>query len=366
MEQFLHRPITLLMMPRNTLGNVIAWILNAVSKAIQPSVMYSESAKEIWAYLATRFSQTNGPRIFQLRREILNLAQGLLTAVHKDYFRIVNHQELLFNDFGDRVAQLLHFELVAPVTKYLNNNVCREILIVNTHLLFPHSSSLCLERLHQVYKILEYVEWYQQENKLNPLPILLSKGVMYTSFLDLRHLCHHTIVAHQYTDADAHKWIKPPQPSREHLCEYQIRRDLLTEDEAFAFLKADSDGDYITYKGFCEALRHLNLVRHCNGLSAEEIQELWEQTDIDVNGVLAFKEFKERIWNATLSEQGLEARDDVINDTEQTIGFSVKNAVLFPTEVEKEMWPENYSLSDHARLTVVFSPVRMTCSRLTP
>eukprot|EP00268_Persea_americana_P001727 TRINITY_DN10521_c5_g1_i1.p1 TRINITY_DN10521_c5_g1~~TRINITY_DN10521_c5_g1_i1.p1 ORF type:complete len:123 (+),score=28.28 TRINITY_DN10521_c5_g1_i1:329-697(+) len=36
--------------------------------------------------------------------------------------------------------------------------------------------------------------------------------------------------------------------------------------------------------------------------------------------------------------------------------FNVKNAVLFPSEVEKGLWPENYSLSDHARLTVVFSP----------
>lgn len=49
---------------------------------------------------------------------------------------------------------------------------------------------------------------------------------------------------------------------------------------------------------------------------------------------------------------------------EQAVGFSVKNAVLFPPEVEKGRWPENYSLSDHARLTVVFSPIRMPCYRL--
>ncbi|KAL3653748.1 hypothetical protein CASFOL_003429 [Castilleja foliolosa] len=343
-------------------------------------------------YISVKLARTN------------NRGDGLLTAVHKDYFRIVNHQELLFNDFGDRVAQLLHVELVSPITKYLNNNVRQEILIVNTHLLFPHNSSLCLERLRQVYKILQYVESYQKENKLNPLPILLcgdwngsKRGHVY-KFLRSQGFVSSYDTAHQYTDADAHKWISH-RNHRGNICgvdfiwllnpnryrkllktswseavfgmfKYQIRRASLTEDDAFALLKADSDGDYITYKGFCEALRHLNLTGHCNGLSAEEIQDLWEQTDIDVNGVLDFKEFKERIWNATLSEQGLEvrddSRDDVINGTEQTIGFSVKNAVLFPTEVEKGMWPENYSLSDHARLTVVFSPVRMPCSRLTP
>lgn len=76
---------------------------------------------------------------------------GLLTAVHKDYFRVLNCRELLFNDCGDRVAQLLHVELATPFAQCRNNNDIRqEILIVNTHLLFPHDSSLCLVRLNQV------------------------------------------------------------------------------------------------------------------------------------------------------------------------------------------------------------------------
>ena len=75
---------------------------------------------------------------------------GLLTAVHKDYFRVINYRELLFNDCGDRVAQLLHVELATPASQYRNNDTCQEILIVNTHLLFPHDSSLCIVRLHQV------------------------------------------------------------------------------------------------------------------------------------------------------------------------------------------------------------------------
>lgn len=58
-----------------------------------------------------------------------------------------------------------------------------------------------------------------------------------------------------------------------------------------------------------------------------------------------------------------EENNDVSNgQRDQTIGFSVKNAVLFPHEVEKGKWPEDYSLSDHARLTVVFSPIQMLYS----
>lgn len=80
---------------------------------------------------------------------------------------------------------------------------------------------------------------------------------------------------------------------------------------------------------------------------------------------------QQRIWKATWSEQREEHSNEGKGKAgaeyrkEKAIGFSVKNAVLFPPEVEKGMWPENYSLSDHARLTVVFSPVKMPCSRLT-
>ena len=124
---------------------------------------------------------------------------GLLTAVHRNLFRVLNHRELLFNDFGDRVAQLLHVESAMP---YLQNRssscVQQQSLILNTHLVFPHDHSLSIVRLKQVcannypvsqyfrrvcinwplcqwqvYKILQYIEAYQEEHKLGPMPIIL-------------------------------------------------------------------------------------------------------------------------------------------------------------------------------------------------
>ncbi|EOY23736.1 hypothetical protein QUC31_008415 [Theobroma cacao] len=326
-----------------------------------------------------------------------NRGDGLLTAVHKDYFRVINYRELLFNDCGDRVAQLLHVELATPASQYRNNDTCQEILIVNTHLLFPHDSSLCIVRLHQVYKILQHVESYQKEYKLNPLPIILcgdwngsKRGHVY-KFLRSQGFESSYDTAHQYTDADAHKWVSHLN-HRGNVCgvdfiwllnpnryrkllktswseavfgmfKNQLRKASLTEDDAFAFLKADNDGDYVTYPGFCEALRQLNITGHRHGLSVEETKDLWVQADIDGNGVVDYKEFQQRIWKPTWSEH--RDSNESVDGKEQAIGFSVKNAVLFPPEVEKGRWPDNYSLSDHARLTVVFSPIRMPCSQLT-
>lgn len=54
---------------------VISWILNSVSKEISASIIFAESA-DIWEDLKDRFQQSNGPRIFQLRRELINHRQG--------------------------------------------------------------------------------------------------------------------------------------------------------------------------------------------------------------------------------------------------------------------------------------------------
>ncbi|XP_042490992.1 uncharacterized calcium-binding protein At1g02270 isoform X3 [Macadamia integrifolia] len=329
-----------------------------------------------------------------------NRGDGLFTAVNKDYFRVVSYRELLFNDFGDRVAQLLHVESVVPLSQNWSSFVQPEILIVNTHLLFPHNSSLSVVRLHQVYKILQYVESYQKENKLKPLPIILcgdwngsKRGHVY-KFLRSQGFVSSYDTAHQYTDseADAHKWVshsnhrgnicgvdfiwllnpdKYQKPLRRgwseavfSIIKCQIYKSSLAESDAFASLKADNHGDYITYSGFCKALGQLGLTGHPHGLSIQEMNDLWTHAVTDEIGAVDYKELQQQIWDSTKTEEVLnDIRVDVMRDTEkQAICLNVKNAVLFPPEVEKGMWPENYSLSDHARLTVVFSPVRMSCS----
>ncbi|XP_009401734.2 uncharacterized calcium-binding protein At1g02270 isoform X2 [Musa acuminata AAA Group] len=336
-----------------------------------------------------------------------NRGDGLLTAVHRDYFRILNHRELLFNDFGDRVAQLLDVESVVPFWHGQNSSIRQQLLIVNTHLLFPHDSTLCIVRLQQVYKILQYIETYQKEHNLEPMPVILcgdwngsKRGHVY-KFLRSQGFISSYDTVHQYTDsdADAHKWIshrnhrgnicgvdfiwllnpnKQRKPLRTSwneavfgIIKYLLRAASLTETSAFAFLKIDSPGDYITYSGFCQALYQLGLSGHPDGLSSEDTKVLWVQSDTDGNGVVDYVEFLQRIWNPKCSEQpeektvsGTKASPITGGETQQqqqAFGFDVKDAVLFPPEVERGMWPENYSLSDHAPLTVVFSPVKMPC-----
>ncbi|CAN8310961.1 unnamed protein product [Cochlearia groenlandica] len=344
---------------------------------------------------------TAGYTIFQLARTN-SRGDGLLTAIHKDYFKLVNYRELLFNDFGDRVAQLIHVKSVFPFPLNGEQDIQQEVLIVNTHLLFPHDSSLSIVRLHQVYKILEYLEAYLKENKLTHLPIILcgdwngsKRGHVY-KFLRSQGFISSYDVAHQYTDSDAHRWVSHrnhrgnicgvdfiwlcnPSNSRKPLrtswveavfsiIKYQLQKASIAEDNAFAFLGANKHSDSLTYPDFCQALQKINLTGIPHGLSFQETKELWVRADLDGNGVFDYDELK-KIWNMTMMNQSGYCKESVVHsekeeeeeEEEEAIGLKVNKAVLFPQEAEKGLWPENYSLSDHACLTVQFSPVKMIC-----
>ena len=54
---------------------VISSILNSISKDISVGIIFSESATDIWLDPKDRFQQSNGPRIFQLRCDMVNLTQ---------------------------------------------------------------------------------------------------------------------------------------------------------------------------------------------------------------------------------------------------------------------------------------------------
>ncbi|GAA0169995.1 hypothetical protein LIER_24358 [Lithospermum erythrorhizon] len=54
---------------------LIAWILRSIEPRLALSVPYFEEAKPLWDYLAKRFSVANGPRLQQLRVDIMHCRQ---------------------------------------------------------------------------------------------------------------------------------------------------------------------------------------------------------------------------------------------------------------------------------------------------
>lgn len=59
---------------------VISSILNSVSSEIRQSIVYFGTACEMWENLLTRYSQSDAPRIFHVRKSITLCTQGALSV----------------------------------------------------------------------------------------------------------------------------------------------------------------------------------------------------------------------------------------------------------------------------------------------
>ncbi|XP_078160840.1 uncharacterized protein LOC144556253 [Carex rostrata] len=59
---------------------VFSWLINALSKDLRESVVFVDTAQELWAELEERFSQGNGPRVFEIRCAISNTRQEQLSV----------------------------------------------------------------------------------------------------------------------------------------------------------------------------------------------------------------------------------------------------------------------------------------------
>lgn len=70
---------------------VVSWLLNSISKELANSILYIDTSADIWKNLHERFSQGNGPWIFQIQKSIASLSLGQEYCiephvVHKQYF----------------------------------------------------------------------------------------------------------------------------------------------------------------------------------------------------------------------------------------------------------------------------------------
>ncbi|KAA0054564.1 uncharacterized protein E5676_scaffold519G00110 [Cucumis melo var. makuwa] len=58
---------------------IASWIINSISKEIAASLVYHGSVKEVWDELKEIYRQSNGPHIYQLRRDLVTATQGSLS-----------------------------------------------------------------------------------------------------------------------------------------------------------------------------------------------------------------------------------------------------------------------------------------------
>nr|XP_023884247.1 uncharacterized protein LOC111996488 [Quercus suber]XP_023884248.1 uncharacterized protein LOC111996488 [Quercus suber]XP_023884249.1 uncharacterized protein LOC111996488 [Quercus suber] len=102
------------------------WLTNSVSPKLQSSIIYEDTALEVWNDLRNRFAQTNGPRVFNLQKEISELHQGEVTIT--DFFTQLKA-------LWDQLQNLSPFpsctcgKCVCNINKRLNDLQARELVM---------------------------------------------------------------------------------------------------------------------------------------------------------------------------------------------------------------------------------------------
>lgn len=55
---------------------VLSWLINSMHIDVSSSIAYCETAREMWIELKNLFSQGNGPKIYNMQREISYISQN--------------------------------------------------------------------------------------------------------------------------------------------------------------------------------------------------------------------------------------------------------------------------------------------------
>eukprot|EP00667_Euglena_gracilis_P005083 EG_transcript_5111 len=317
---------------------------------------------------------------------------GLLTLVAADRFDVLDQCRVFYNDCGDRVAHLLRLRAKgsAPGTN--------ELLLINTHLMFPHDENARLIRLRECTKLLAFLHQYTTQHDAAGLPVVIcgdwngrpgghvarfmqSQGFVsvYDTVANPRtpwvsHLNHHgAAVGVDYV------WLLNPSARRAGLsCNWcqlvcgsivaqLVAQGFRTQEQAFNFF--DTEGARaITPLQFVEGVRRLGLTGEEGiGLVEGEVAELAQYIDANGNGVLEPEELRAFLdvrgamallrrvdWDPVefLRVYALEHATCPLPPRHPQADLAIHSAEL-PPPCAAGMWPAGYEdrLSDHAPLS---------------
>ncbi|CAI5969878.1 unnamed protein product [Closterium sp. NIES-64] len=151
-------------------------------------------ANSEWVDMYDTALQGAGYQLLKLPRTNAR-GDGLMMAVRASEWEVVDHHPLCFNDCGDRVAQIVRLRARRGGRGEGNRSMKlgeveegrwgtgegrgeegeggEEVVVANTHLLFPHNANSSIVRLCQVYKLLERIDGYREEHHAGALPVIL-------------------------------------------------------------------------------------------------------------------------------------------------------------------------------------------------
>lgn len=132
---------------------VISWILNSVSKEISFSIIFSELASESWLDLQNKFQESNGSRVFQLRRDLIYLSQD----------------QYLISVYFTKLGSLWEKKEQLSTSLHMGNCTCGGVGGINSHYQEEYILFSLSRRIHTITH-LGLNDSYAQVLLIGPLP----------------------------------------------------------------------------------------------------------------------------------------------------------------------------------------------------
>uniref|UniRef100_A0A2N9GZ55 Integrase catalytic domain-containing protein n=1 Tax=Fagus sylvatica TaxID=28930 RepID=A0A2N9GZ55_FAGSY len=148
---------------------VLSWLLNSLSKEISASVIYLDTAFEVWQDLKERFSQSNGPRVYQLQKAIASLNQEQ-SSVSAFYTKLKGFWDELMNF---RPIPACNCGALKTLLDYQHSEYVMKFLVgLNDSYASIRGQILLMEPLPTINKVFALVSQEERQRELTSGPMM--------------------------------------------------------------------------------------------------------------------------------------------------------------------------------------------------
>ena len=148
---------------------VLSWLLNSLSSEISTSVIYLDTTFEVWQDLKERFSQSNGPRVYQLQKAIASLNQEQ-SSVSAFYTKLKGLWDELMNF---RPIAACNCGALKTLLDYQHNKYVMKFLVgLNDLYTSVRGQILLMEPLPTINKVFALVSQEERQKELTSGPMM--------------------------------------------------------------------------------------------------------------------------------------------------------------------------------------------------
>jgi hypothetical protein len=143
---------------------VVSWIQNAMSPSLRSSVAFIDEASEVWSELKDRFTQQNGPRIYELKKALADLEQeGDPVSIYYGKLKTIWDELSVY----DPIPEYSCGQLKVLVDRHQRDCVIKFLMGLNEAYDNTRAQVMMLGPLPPVNKVVSYIQQQERQKKFS-------------------------------------------------------------------------------------------------------------------------------------------------------------------------------------------------------